>query len=783
MTKTSSEAEPIAAKAAPELDPRFAFDRIAYRAQSWEEYYAILNKTTQRRHHSNPLFIRHEVEQWIEGQCATKVGSWTRRLVVNKEWRTEETHAYNLHLFTLIQEGERKYTIRKEKERAVRRKIRNQLRGNELEHRWFSFESKPNALFRKKFNHAEGQSLGQLMGMARLLKKKGVEAQALEHAWELRFRFAHFHVVTMLVENEFPEIVGAQLPNSSGVRTLMQVKSVCHTLAVKINQAERNGDVPFVLKANQLLRRHRSHFLHKSLEHPLMVAYAPSYAYFIKDRWIRTSLGRYLTKFFSEVLTEEEIRAEANRWNEANKPLDLHLVPNTKPDEWEWVYEHGKNFNSCMTLSRKDRVYINEYARHWHPVRAYACDHPDNHLALAYIGEPGSEVWARSIVNTHHKTYLRIYGDDRLKSVLIREGFRCDPSKTMLNEVMQAEKFRPGEAGYEDYFILPYLDAGAYERISADSSLVKVTPTGATASSEAVAVLFTPIMVECADCATEFKWYKGGKGSPQGIEINDGLTLRYVCNSCLSNLYVYAYVDTRGNMGYRKRDDCVHNVSNGENYLRTLVDTCGLILHEGLYWNKNSLVFLAGENVHVLKRDAHRLSIPTKVNGKTQDYARQADTMMTFDGRTIHQQDAVECPVSGAVMHPEEAMQVGEMRIHSSALIGTPWKFGVMRSVVGERATILVTYDPAVQPEFDASLAGYLTERGMSSDLLNTRIEGLKGGSYSFSPHDILSAAIRIAAREKRNREDRAAEATRQKEVMAALAVELPQVVTHELRA
>ena len=126
------------------------------------------------------------------------------------------------------------------------------------------------------------------------------------------------------------------------------------------------------------------------------------------QRGIYTSIkvGRYLTKFFGDILTEKEI-ADYTEWqisgvrdSEYSNNSEYPLLFARTPDEIEDVYINGPS--SCMSYEQ-DRY--KSCTRH--PVVVYGA----GDLAIAYIKskKKKSKVLARALVWPDHKIYGRIY--------------------------------------------------------------------------------------------------------------------------------------------------------------------------------------------------------------------------------------------------------------------------------------------------------------------------------------------------------------------------------------
>jgi len=159
-----------------------------------------------------------------------------------------------------------------------------------------------------------------------------------------------------------------------------------------------------------------------------MLAYTPSAEYGERDRTVRTKPGRYLNKFFSDVLTKKQIAYYAEWWVRGQRPklLDLSCLPvgiAMGPDDIADVYVNGPE--SCM-----DGSYFSDPEQH--PARIYGAgdlgvaflrkpsgDHPEFAKAPDYI--------ARALVWPEKKVVGRVYPSD--------EGNRNSTSAAAAQEV------------------------------------------------------------------------------------------------------------------------------------------------------------------------------------------------------------------------------------------------------------------------------------------------------------------------------------------------------------
>lgn len=232
--------------------------------------------------------------------------------------------------------------------------------------------------------------------------------------------------------------------------------------------------------------RYPSHFVHASRETPGNVAFYPDAEKMEADKLTSMKPGRYLSAFYGDVFTAEEIKRWANKQMAFAAPLELKFVGNDDPLGWVWVYENSKP--SCMRYNRNGR-YIDTWLRdERHPVTVYA--NPENNLALAYIMMPGivedrtvncgtdeHVVGARAIVNKARKTYLRIYADgdvqySAMKEALERAGY-VESGSTLHNEKLRLVETNSG-------YLCPYLD-GDYVYVSVRSSHLLIGYDGLSA--------------------------------------------------------------------------------------------------------------------------------------------------------------------------------------------------------------------------------------------------------------------------------------------------------------
>lgn len=153
----------------------------------------------------------------------------------------------------------------------------------------------------------------------------------------------------------------------------------------------------------------KNHFAHVSKDGGAMVAYTPDDEYGAADRQVRISPGKYLDRFFSNVLTRKQITDIATRFSAHYDKLNFGIARSRK--KIRDVYERGPS--SCM--SGKSSAKIN---------RAEPYAGPD--LAVAYIQNDKGRYSARVVVWPEKKIYGPvIYGDIyRMEAALKAHGYK-----------------------------------------------------------------------------------------------------------------------------------------------------------------------------------------------------------------------------------------------------------------------------------------------------------------------------------------------------------------------
>lgn len=183
------------------------------------------------------------------------------------------------------------------------------------------------------------------------------------------------------------------------------------------------------------------HFPHDVVGEPGMISYVPDHAYGKLQRRVKTKVGKYLTKYYADQLTAEQIR------DVANLAVTGGIVLSTDPKDFVRAYREGPS--SCMAGEkfREDEA---------HPALAYTFP---GEFAMAMIEKTPGSISARAIVHMPSKSIVRLYGNDanRLQSKLEQQGF------TKVDRYPYGTKFKhiPHFIHGASHVRLPYIDGGA----------------------------------------------------------------------------------------------------------------------------------------------------------------------------------------------------------------------------------------------------------------------------------------------------------------------------------
>ena len=194
-------------------------------------------------------------------------------------------------------------------------------------------------------------------------------------------------------------------------------------------------------------RYHGKHIAHVSFKNPGLIAYTQSSKKGQADIQTPIKPGRYLTKYFGDVLTFDEITSWSRVFSEAFCDVELKFA--VEADDIEEVYLKGPR--SCMSGCNS--------------VRAYAA----GDLAIAYIENGRGEISARTVCWPAKKIFgPRLYGDEfRLRGRLIREGYTLASAECSQYEGARLALIRNGSA-----IAAPYWDGEEKATIEGGAYLV-----------------------------------------------------------------------------------------------------------------------------------------------------------------------------------------------------------------------------------------------------------------------------------------------------------------------
>ena len=186
-----------------------------------------------------------------------------------------------------------------------------------------------------------------------------------------------------------------------------------------------------------------AHYAHISTGNANLIAYTPDDTFGVEDRQLRVKPGKYLTQFYSNVYTPEEIVV----WSDRVKAMSLEMHIATTPEECESVYTSLHGPDSCM--SRRG-----DWTTGKHPATVYG----GFDTAVAYIGHIGGphsnhNITARAVIRTDVKRFYRAYGvaSGVLVSMLLAAGY------IQSADALQGARVRAVSLDAY-YWLMPYID-------------------------------------------------------------------------------------------------------------------------------------------------------------------------------------------------------------------------------------------------------------------------------------------------------------------------------------
>lgn len=362
-----------------------------------------------------------------------------------------------------------------------------------------------------------------------------------------------------------------------------------------------------------------THLAHVSTTDPSMVSYCPSVEYMERERFVRVKPGRYLSQFFSGVLSPDKIKLYAESWNTDAKKYVLKFVENDDPDGWVNVYENGPY--SCMKGEDCVRVYA----------------YPGNGLRLAYMVDLDERIVGRAILrdDEEYKGYVRIYpaknnSDDIALNMAMRELLAGAGYGSQINlDGVKVHRIWHDRGAHS--IVMPYIDAGSggsqsCSRPDHDDNYVTLGED----------------VIQC--CSQE--GYVGGRVSSCGecgcdIYDEEDMHTTYdgegetVCGDCLEENYVLGFIYRR-TQGYIHREDAIYCDDTGEYYR----DSSTVLEWHGIGQCEHCGDYFQFENMFETDRgwmcDDHAVEIH-EFGGFS--YAFKGDTVELSDGSRCHVDD------------------------------------------------------------------------------------------------------------------------------------------------
>lgn len=283
------------------------------------------------------------------------------------------------------------------------------------------------------------------------------------------------------------------------------------------------------------------HFLHVSEADPHLVSYTPSEKHGREDRQVRTTLGRYLTRYQEQLgLSDTQLNRITREWSALSQTPNI-VITNDE-DEIVHIYRYGPS--SCMSFGKVDND----------PVRVYAG--PDTAVAAWVVGSSvmkAEKILARSVVVPEDKKYVRAYSDDaevrsKFEQALEDMGYSHDM------EALDGKRLKLIGSRWGDSVVCPYVDGMESGEVNGEYLYV-YRGDGGDLDVQCTSGFAESLGVAC-DCC-------GDMYSEDDLMAVDGGD--QVCGSCLREHYTYAYTGY-GEMEWVPNYDVYGYDSHGDAY-------------------------------------------------------------------------------------------------------------------------------------------------------------------------------------------------------------------------
>lgn len=414
------------------------------------------------------------------------------------------------------------------------------------------------------------------------------------------------------------------------------------------------------------------HCLHTSEVDPTQVAYYESVEKMLLRRETRTKPGRYLTKYFSGVLSAEQINQMAATHVAVNSPVKIKWA-NTEAEIIHAI-NHGPS-ESCMTKGFHDEKNA-WYRGHIHPAAVYAT----GDFTVAYITDPRDEshITARCICNKSTKKAARIYGDqDKLSRALVVEGYEQRSyalSGLRLRKIPDEKNSGRHIMSYVDKGTqsgggsLNIIDAGEYWMTTTDAGFDTYEAYNHKGTINYVCDEEPVSNDDEDDNEHEYCCDSCSDGCDELTRVYDGDN---ICNSCCESFTsAHVHVNGRNRMALVHEDYTV--VVDGEYYHPDHIEHFSIAqcAETGDYVSIDDMTEIYGGYVSTDR--AVRLTVP--YDGY--EYTNPSSAITLDDGRVIHKDQVTRCGLTQAriltterwFISAQENSGSNSLRFHPSAL-------------------------------------------------------------------------------------------------------------------
>jgi len=223
-------------------------------------------------------------------------------------------------------------------------------------------------------------------------------------------------------------------------------------------------------------------------------------------------VGRYLARYFKDVLSTEEIKEWADLHRQENADYEIQWA--STQEEIEYVYTHGPR--SCMSGGASD------YSTGGiHPSRVYA----GGGTKIAYL-KKRDRIVARTVVNIEEKQFVSIYGDsDVLETLLEEAGYEWGSLEGCNLLLIKTDSGR---------IVMPYLDGDCDRYDVIDDSYILVCDGGDYCADTTNGLSDAHNTRYCSCCDDHYDEDEGSYVESYGD---------WVCDSCIDVDFIYATAD------------------------------------------------------------------------------------------------------------------------------------------------------------------------------------------------------------------------------------------------